>query len=119
MGQTIKDTYDRIVAESEFDSLFEVIHKSQQAQPLKPSDVSLLLNSYEDASLRNNVELEECRSEAIIHILYDTCNVRTLLHAIKDNVKYQEYFVDELHILYMRWMKSTNWTMKGCVPDFG
>ena len=76
--------------------LFEVIHKGQQAQPLKPSDVSLLLNSYEDASLRNNVELEECRSEAIIHILYDTCNVRTLLHAIKDNVKYQEYFVGEL-----------------------
>ena len=96
MGQIIKDVYHRIVVDSKCDSLFEVIHKAEKHIPLKSSDVSLLMESYEDASLRNNAELEECRSEAIIHIMYDTCNVKTLLYAIKDNVKYQEYFVGEL-----------------------
>ena len=58
--------------------------------------MSLLKESYEDASLRNNAELEECRSEAIIHIMYDTCNVKTLLYVIKENTKYRESFMDEL-----------------------
>jgi hypothetical protein len=96
MGQIIKDVYHKIVVESKCDSLFEVIHKAEKHIPLKSFDVSLLMESYEDASLINNAELEECRSEAIIHIMYDTCNVKTLLYVIKDNTKYCESFVDEL-----------------------
>ena len=84
------------LSESKCDSLFEVIHKAEKHISLKSSDVSLLMESYENASLRNNTELEECRSEAIIHIMYDTCNVKTLLYVIKDNTKYRESFVDEL-----------------------
>lgn len=76
--------------------VYEIIHKAQKKKDLKCSDIYLLLSSYEDSSFRNDVEMSECRSEAIIHIMYDIDNLKRLLNVIKRNKKYQFVVMEEL-----------------------
>ena len=76
--------------------IYEVIHKAEKKKELKCSDIYLLLSSYEDSLFRNDVELSECRSEAIIHIMYDIDNLKRLLNVIKRNKKYQFVVMEEL-----------------------
>ena len=76
--------------------VYEIIHKAEKKKDLKCSDIYLLLSSYEDSSFRNDVEMSECRSEAIIHIMYDIDNLKRLLNVIKRNKKYQFVVMEEL-----------------------
>lgn len=76
--------------------VYEIIHKAEKKKELKYSDIYLLLSSYEDSSFRNNIELSECRSEAIIHIMYDVDNLKRLLDVIKRNKKYRFVVMEEL-----------------------
>lgn len=78
------------------DLVYEVIHKAEKNKQLLSSEISLLMESYEDNSLKNNAELSECRSGAIIFIMYNTYNLKKLLCTIKSNRMHQDIVVDEL-----------------------
>ena len=85
-----------VLKQKKMDLVYEVIHKAEKNKQLMSSEISLLMESYEDNSLKNNAELSECRSGAIINIMYNTYNLKKLLYAIKGNRMHQDFVFDEL-----------------------
>ena len=81
----------------QLDLIYEVIHKAEKNEKLTLSEVSLLMNSYNVSSLRNNVEFSECRSGSVIQIMYNIDNTRKLLDIIKHDKNYQDVLIEELH----------------------
>lgn len=56
----------------------------------------LLLQSYDNSVLKNNVEFSEWRSEIIISILNHPKNLKKLLHCLNKNMDKLQYVLDEL-----------------------
>ena len=81
----------------QLDLIYEVIHKAEKNEKLTHSEVSLLMNSYNVSSLRNNVEFSECRSGSVIQIMCNIDNTRKLLDIIKHDKNYQDVLIEELH----------------------
>lgn len=77
-------------------TIFSIIHKAENAEMLSVKEISLLLQSYENTCWINNVELSECRSNAIICLFGDKYNLKQLIRTIDNNSKYIDYVLKEI-----------------------
>ena len=83
---------------SQSDSLnivMNLILKADQGSPLNYKEMTIIMKSF-NKDWGNNVELMECRMNAINSILFSSHNLSLLLKFMDNNRNYNKYILDEI-----------------------
>lgn len=78
------------------EELYGILKKIEQNENLKRNEMFLLLESYEDSCLINNIEISAWRNDVIFKIINHTSNFQNMIHILKKNESFFPYILEEL-----------------------
>ena len=64
------------------EELYGILKKIEQNENLKRNEMFLLLESYEDSCLINNIEISAWRNDVIFKIINHTSNFQNMIHIL-------------------------------------
>lgn len=76
--------------------VYSIINKIENNEKMSLCEISLLIESYNNPCWKNDVELSECRSNAIVDILEDDYNINIFLSAIGKKGKDVNHVLDDI-----------------------